>query len=253
MGGLVLAGALVIALMAVLLITNLGGDDGDVPFSLQRPAAGEARPDYLADGMPIWVIGHEGGSVDILSGFDTHVPAGVHKLLWWCPGSRTLDDPRHGSRWDEYGVKLDGPAPAGLGSWVVSLQGSRVFVGESHPPPPLGAPNDGRPDEHCTNEDQPIIHAFTGWQVWDSPTDAVEASPAGWILIDGGLAPQRDGTVMLCSLAGCGDAVVADGVQAPTPEVLALDPWPDTRYLARVRDGRLVDLTQIVRLEGARP
>src|SRR5688500_20290993 len=59
----------------VLLVANLlHTDEPEIPFSLGRPNAGEVRPDYLADGTPVWVVGHQDGTVDVLSGFDTHVP-----------------------------------------------------------------------------------------------------------------------------------------------------------------------------------
>jgi hypothetical protein len=115
------------------------------PIALQRPAAGQVRADYLPDGTPVWVIGHEDGTVDVLSGFDAHTPSNLGKLLWWCPEARGLDNPVHGSKWDEYGFKIDGPAPSGLPSWEVSLVSSRVLLGAPRVAPPIGAPIHGPP------------------------------------------------------------------------------------------------------------
>ena len=84
------------------------------PISLARPAPGEVRPDHLPDGTPVWVIGHGDGSADVLLGFDSHRPYGLGKMLWWCETANALDNPHHGSKWDEYGVKIGGPAPEGL-------------------------------------------------------------------------------------------------------------------------------------------
>jgi hypothetical protein len=117
--GLLAAGIVAVGLLA---IGPLREDEEPPEVTLQRPAPGEARADHLADGTPVWVIGHEDGSVTVLSGFDTHMPAGVRKLLWWCPGARTLEDPRHGSRYDESGAKVAGPAPAPLHSWQTAAR-----------------------------------------------------------------------------------------------------------------------------------
>jgi hypothetical protein len=245
--GLLALGLVAIGLLAIGLLRE---DEEPRETTLQRPTPGEARPDHLADGTPIWVIGHQDGTVTVLSGIDTHVP-GVRKLLWWCPGARTLEDPRHGSRWDETGARLTGPAPAPLHTWQTTPRGSRLFVGAPQPatdePPvePVGL--------HCVGEDPVSFHEFPGWDVWSSPRAAVVAGQPGWFLLDGRLVPQPDGTVWLCALTGCDDAVPADWIRAPDPEVLALDPWPDTRYLARARDGRLTDLAQIIRREDLRP
>lgn len=235
---------------ALLLRGNEPPDDG---FSLRRPALGEARADHLADGTPVWVIGHADGTVDVLSGFDPHTPSHLGKLLWWCPTARALDNPHHGSKWDEYGVKLGGPAPAGLASWETAVQGSRVFIGEVRPAPPIGTEPAGPPEIErvwCRSDDGVVVHTFDGWPVWDSVGEAIEAAPTGWILVEGRLVPQGGGIVRLCSPSDCTDGVDT-GIEPPSPEVARLDPWLDPRFLARVRDGTLVDITRIVHLEAA--
>jgi hypothetical protein len=245
--GLVLTSLVVIG---VLAIGQLRRDEVPPEVTVQRPAPGEARADHLADGTPIWVIGHEDRTVTVLSGFDTHVPS-VRKLLWWCPGARTLEDPRHGSRWTESGARLTGPAPAPLHTWQTAPRGSRLVVGD--PQPATDEPANEPIGLHCIGEDPVTFHEFHDWDVWTSPRAAAVAGPIGWFLVDGRLVPQPDGTVWLCALAGCDDSVQADWIRAPEPDVLALDPWPDTRYLAQARHGRLIDLAQIIRREDLRP
>lgn len=73
-----------VGLAAVLAGVTLGADvfrsllqpqtEPSRPISLQRPAVGKVRADYLPDGTPVWAMGHADGSVDVLSGFDTHTP-----------------------------------------------------------------------------------------------------------------------------------------------------------------------------------
>lgn len=250
---------LLIGLAALLgglvLGSNLLRQDGPGPVSLRRPAVGQVRPDYLPDGTPVWVIGHEDGTVDVLSGFDTHVPFSLGKMLWWCPSARALDNPHHGSKWDEYGVKLGGPAPAGLGSWEVSVQGSRVFLGSQRPAPPLDTPPNGPAAfdrEWCrVPQDGVVFHTFAGWELWESPTAAVAAAPEGWILLEGGLV-AAGGRVHLCAFSGCTDSVVAANVGLP-PADMEFGPLGGDRFIARVRDGILVDVTRVVFLEDGGP
>ena len=103
-------------------------------------ASGEVRPDYLSDGTPVWVIGHEDGSVDVLSGFDTHRPSNIGKVLWWCPSARAFQNPEHGSKYDEYGLRIGGPAPTGLPAYEIVVSGSQVSVGDLQGAPPPDAP-----------------------------------------------------------------------------------------------------------------
>ena len=241
---------------AVLLVANLlRTDEPEIPFSLGRPNAGEVRPDYLADGTPVWVIGHQDGTVDVLSAFDTHVPFNLGKMLWWCPSAHALDNPNHGSKWDEYGIRLGGPAPTGLPSWEVAVRSSRVFLGELREAPPMGTPHHGPPEHErtwCVAPADPVVfHTFEDWQLWDSPTAAVEAAPDGWILLDGTLAIAPDGArVLLCSPTGCADSVVATNVEVPPPDMdPQFGPLGGSRFIGRVRDGALTDVTSVVFLD----
>ncbi|MDP9342764.1 MAG: hypothetical protein M3Q23_11875 [Actinomycetota bacterium] len=78
------------------------------------PAPGEAVAGFLDDGTPLLAVAHADGSVTVVEAVSPHVALGVKKILGWCASSRTFDDPFHGSRFDEYGRYLAGPAPTGL-------------------------------------------------------------------------------------------------------------------------------------------
>ena len=251
---------LVVAVGIVVVGANLLREpEPETGFSLARPPAGQARADYLADGTPVWVIGHEDGTVDVLSGFDTHVPFNLGKLMWWCPTARGLEDVSHGNRWDEYGVKIGGPAPAGLASWEVNVQSSRVFLGAPRPAPPRDAPVLGPPEferDWCLPAEDPVVfHTFDGWEFWDSPTAAIEAAPEDWILVEGELiADREEGHDRLCGLAGCADSAVAANVEMPPPDMdPRVGPLGGPRFIAHVRDGTLMDVTRVMFLGNAAP
>ena len=50
------------------------------------------------------------------------------ELVWWCDKADAFDDPAHGGKWDEYGVRLGGPAPIGLSTYEAAVVGDRVAV-----------------------------------------------------------------------------------------------------------------------------
>jgi hypothetical protein len=218
-------------------------------FTVAAPAPGEARADYLADGTPIWVIGHADGDVSILSAFDTHVPAGVHKLTWWCPATRSMEEPRHGSTYDENGVKINGPAPAGLPGYDASRDGDRIVVGPAYAGPAPGTAPTGRVQNRglCITGDPVIAHTFRGWPVWNSPAAALAgANGSDWFLVRGRLEPHGDGTVDFCPPADCDEPVSVAGVQLVATDPLAESLAETQTFLARARDGQIVDLTYII-------
>jgi hypothetical protein len=245
---LVLAGIGLVAAVVVGVTALLHDEEPAALETVRRPTPGEVRPDYLSDGTPVWVVGHEDGSVDVLSGFDTHRPSNIGKILWWCPSARAFENPEHGSKYDEFGLKIGGPAPTGLPAYEIMVSGSQVSVGDLQGAPPPDAPHSG-PDEldrdWCTfPEDDVDFHTFDDWPTWESPTEAVAAAPEGWILLEGGLAVV-DGQVSLCALTGCDDAVEAANV----PESglgATIGPLFGERFIARVRDGVLTNLTRVM-------
>lgn len=255
--GLIIGAIIVVAigLLALLGVAAFGRQPVDATV-LTRPAAGEVRADHLADGTPVWVIGHEDGSADVLLGFDTHRPFGLGKMLWWCETARALDNPHHGSKWDEYGVRIGGPAPEGLRPFAVTIDGDDLHVGALGDPPPAGARTTGPAEtdrQWCVGEDAVVTyHRFDGWRVWDSPAAAVAADPDGWILLEGDLlADPEHGIVVLCARGDCEDRAVAATVEVPPPG-LEFGPLGPGRFIAQVDGGQLVGVTHVIVLDGDR-
>jgi hypothetical protein len=248
LAGLALAGIGLVAAALVGVTALLRDEEPDSVQTVRRPAPGEVRPDYLSDGTPVWVIGHEDGSVDVLSGFDTHRPFNIGKVLWWCPSAHAFENPEHGSRYDEYGLRIGGPAPTGLPAYETVVNGSRVSLGDLQGAPPPDARHSGPGEldrDWCTfPEDDVVFHSFDDWPIWESPTEAVATAPDGWILLEGGLAIV-DGQVGLCGVSGCDDAVRAASVPEPDPG-MGIGPLFGDRFIARVRDGVLTDLTRVM-------
>lgn len=237
--------------------TLLGRGESAEPISLARPAPGEVRPDHLPDGTPVWVIGHGDGSADVLLGFDPHRPFGLGKMLWWCETAHALDNPHHGSKWDEYGVRIGGPAPEGLRSYEVQADGGRLLIGEPRTAPPSTVRASGPPEsdrQWCLGNEAPVLyHRFAGWRVWDSPATAVAEGPEGWILLEGELVMDRsDGRVYLCAPAGCEDRAPAANVELAPPD-LEFGPLGAGRFIAQVRDGQLVGVSRVIWLEDGVP
>lgn len=227
------------------------------PISLARPAPGEVRPDHLPDGTPVWVIGHGDGSADVLLGSDPHRPYGLGKMLWWCETANALDDPSHGSKWDEYGVRLRGPAPEGLRPYEVQPDAEQLLIGDllTAPPATVAASGPGISDRQWCGGGDPgvLFHRFDGWRVWNSPAHAVAEAPEGWILLEGELfADPEQGQVYLCAPAGCEDRATAANLSVPPP---GMEPWPPfaTRFIAQVRKGELVGVSLAVWSEDVDP
>ena len=240
-----------LVVVAVFAATSLLREPEPPPAArtLQMPLPGEVRPDYLEDGTPVWVVGHADGSVSVLSTFDTHHPFNVGKVVWWCPTAQAFENPEHGARYDEYGLYVGGPASSGLPSYETAVEGSRLLVGALREPPAFDEPFIGLSEferNWCTfPEDGVIFHRFDGWKAWNSPTEAVAAAPDGWVLINGSLA-LLDNQVVLCARTGCADAVAATNIQTPPNPEMEFGPFFGERWIARVRDGALTDVTRVM-------
>lgn len=239
------AGAIAVC-CAILALGGSAAGSGDTVLAV--PQRGEVRADYLADGTPIWVIGHEDGTASVLTGFDAHRTS-LRGLLWWCETAEVLESPSYGSLYDERGARMSGPAPTGLAAYDVTSSGDEVRVGRLNAPPGPGDRSD-RPipeqSQRCSGLDASVAyHTFDGWPVWDSPSAALAARPDDWILLEGALVVDGD-AVYLCALEGCADRALAAGIPAATDEEVALGHLGGQRFIAHVRDEALVNVTRAI-------
>jgi hypothetical protein len=92
-----------------------GSSGSDWSPAFAAPDIGRAAGGFTLSGLPFVVVRHSDGSFTAVKAVSPHVTWGsIKKLLGWCPSSRTFDDAFHGSKFDEYGRYLAGPAPTGL-------------------------------------------------------------------------------------------------------------------------------------------
>jgi hypothetical protein len=236
----------VAACCAILALAGPATAAGNTTLAL--PDGDRVRADYLADGTPVWVIGHEDGTISVLTGFDAHQTP-LRNLLWWCETAEILENPSYGWMYDEQGAKMFGAAPTGLAAYDVTVAGGVIQVGALNGPPGLDEPSE-RPtptvDMRCSGWDAPVVvHTFDGWSVWDSPSEALAAQPDEWILLEGALVVDAD-AVYLCALDGCADRALAAGIPAATDEEIALGHLNGERFIAQVRDGALVNVTRTI-------
>ena len=194
--------------------TLAGSDIVDVP------PRGEARPVFLADGSPAFVVTHEDGSASAVAAFSAHVPWGIEYLVMWCPSSGWFEDPFHGSKYDEYGTYWDGPGPSGLGVYRTDELEDRVRVrsGTAYvaprpgqpqsSPPPLGGMDPGilTPSSvdpvgprgpFCTSADEAVFHKPSAENA--TPLEAIGHAPDGWTVLEGTLVLEADQPVRMCT------------------------------------------------------
>jgi hypothetical protein len=140
---LVLAAVVVIAGVAAWWVVGPPGKERSVALAQwQAPAPGEAAAGFLEDGTPVLAVAHPDGRVTAVEAISPHQAWGIKSLLGWCPSSRTFDDPFHGSKFDEYGHYLLGPAPTGLvrlGVQTVPGSPPRIELGPPREPLPRSA------------------------------------------------------------------------------------------------------------------
>jgi hypothetical protein len=113
---------------------------------LPVPDVGDVLAAQLADGAPVFVSQPGPGDVLVLDAVDPHIGAGVRKLLVFCRLSAVFEDPRDGSRFDQWGNWLGGPAPVGLALYPSepTPDGHTVeVVGDRRPAPARDAPRGG--------------------------------------------------------------------------------------------------------------
>jgi hypothetical protein len=157
----------------------------------------------------------------VVDAFSTHTPFGVGTLVAWCAASRTFDDLRHGSTFDEQGRYILGPAPTGLVTFEATELGTTpatVRVGARQLPRPrtdVGTPFSGPP---CTSASDALSRRIGQEQVTDSPSVALDGPPARWIAVAGVLLVTSEGTARLCPASG-GSAEAPCGLGAPVSGV----------------------------------
>lgn len=225
--GLLAFAALAVVLLGVVIVNMLGGSGGSsvAPIAgsqeLRVPPTGDAAAAFLADGRPVFVVHHEDGTVSVVDAFSTHTPFGVGTLVAWCGASRTFDDLRHGSTFDEQGRYILGPAPTGLVTFEATELGTTpatVRVGARQLPAPrtdVGTPLSGPP---CTSSAGTVSHRISQQQITDPPSPALGGPPARWIAVAGVLVVTPDGGAQLCATSD-GAAEPLCGLGAPVSGV----------------------------------
>jgi hypothetical protein len=240
--------ALLAVVASVAIATSACGETERA--SLARPDPGETVATYLDDGHPVFVVRHQNGDISVLDAFSTHVAYGVRVLNVWCPGRRTFQDLRAGGGWDEWGALGSGPPPSGLGSfsWKLRLGDDAHATGidvTGFAGRVAGrAKSDGRSMFQGCDPSNWLYHTFEGVRRV-TPAAAVASRTTRWVLMRGRIdfAGQR-----LCSEdAACLEPANVADLRSP-----GADPFIDqiertADYLARVRDGALVELTWVVR------
>jgi hypothetical protein len=217
-------------------------------FTVRIPPIGQVAAARLQDGHPVFVVHHQTGEITLLDAFSTFVPYGIFKMVAWCPEARIFDDFADGSRYNEWGAHVAGPAPTGMvvldwrmGSGGLVNVGGRLGVaqgGDSANPPRLDLAG-------C----RWVQHGFEGDQL--TPAQAAAQPEGSWVVVAGVLDPASR---RLCALAaGCINAAPIDGLVLP-PQLTQrdIDYLTDPRlrrWLAVVSDGRLAHLTRIPDLD----
>jgi hypothetical protein len=235
------------------------------PDVLAVPARGDVAADFLPDGHPVFVVHHDDGTVTVVDAFSSHRAWGFEEPVAYCPSTREFVEWAHEAHFDEYGRWVSaGPAPSGLATFAFDAveqdpSGDPIAIrvgaiqapDPGHSPavtdpsrPPFCPPVEGRSNEV-------LAHAIDGSAIWNSPADAVAATPEGWIVVRGTLLVSReDGFVQLCGTVvrgRCEDGAVVRGVDGVGLLVNVLIPHPGSGYetsrlwLVRVRGGVLDD------------
>jgi Rieske [2Fe-2S] domain len=218
---------------------------------VEVPPRGETAPAFLADGHPVFVVHHEDGTVSVVDAFSTHRPWGVEELIGWCPSSRTFDEPEHGAKFNEYGQYLAGPASADLAYYEIGPTGSQVDVGSAVVPTTRSEnPRVGFQGKLCADTEVALnLHQIPRSAVFDSPAEAVETGPGGWIALRGVLLVRAGEQALLCATVeggSCTSPAIVEGIDS--------EAWLDflgrsqvgieSEWIARVEGDHLISLTR---------
>jgi Rieske [2Fe-2S] domain len=212
---------------------------------------GETAPAFLADDHPVFVVHHEDGTVSVVDAFSTHRPWGVEELVGWCASSRTLDEPEHGAKFNEYGQYLAGPASADLARYEVERMGNQVrMVSVIVPSTRSENPRVGLQGEMCEGTGAPLtLHPIPRSAVFAFPAEAVQTGPEGWIALHGALLIRRGESALLCATVqqgSCTSPAVVEGIdsEAWLDFLDRSQVTIDSEWIARVEGGHLTSLTR---------
>ncbi len=247
------------AAAAVLLVWAFGpGRNHAEPVSgsaaLAVPPVGQTAPALLSDGHPVFVVHREDGSIGVVDATSTHVPFGIGTLVGWCPSSRTFEDPFHGSKWNELGDYLLGPAPSGLityESTPIPGDPPRVRVGDPIPPQPRGDDHGVTPQGSFCESTAEMVLPKVPSQVADSPASVVAAAPDGWVALKAVLLTVEGEGPRLCADVGsdgsCTEAAVVSGVDGQGLLTSAGESSGTLggTWIVRVESGAIIDLTRV--------
>jgi hypothetical protein len=246
--GLAVAVALIVGGIAVLRSsggTRPGGQEREP--TLPAPPRGEAIAGVTERGIPFLAVRHDDGTLTAFEAVSTHLGRGnVRRLLGWCASSRTFDDPFHGSRFDEFGHYLMGPAPTGLVRLRVETvtENPLTFrLGEPRPAIPRDEPAVHVDGPFCTDlEKTPLLSPVVA-SGGVTPAELAASEPpirgTRWA-VEGTLVLSPDGEARLC-------ASYVDGICESGAPVQGLTPWDanelvvEGTWFVLVRDGYLDD------------
>lgn len=264
-------GAAALTLLVVIGVAQLRADDdrnviagtgdGNELTTLAAPAPGEVVAEQLADGTPVWLVGHDDGSYTVLDAASAHRPYGVAHLVGWCAAARVFVDPQHGSHYDDRGLVIAGPAPHGLDAVTGKPVDGRIVITarQFEQQPRRTQPINGENGDVClppngnpsgSNPGALLLH-----DLGDRETvlleDALDDAQAGDLVLvrDGTILIQRDGAVacfepdrFLKSLPPQCEGMAVRGVRPVAGQSWAI---LTGTYLARYDGGSLADIRYV--------
>jgi hypothetical protein len=228
--------------------------------TLEVPRSGRARADVLADGTPVFVIADGDDRASVVSAISAHRPFGLGKLVAWCGPAGELIDLQHGSRFDEHGGYLFGPAPFGLVAYDTVPATRGVTVTGTRWPEPRSATGGTVGSGDCAGQEREfsleklVRHDAS---LWPSVrlSDVAELDD-GWYRTSATLVYGGDSPPVLCGRlvspesSGCG----LDGV--PAPSLQREDGEDDIAFrgdfLIRIQQRALADVVVFAELDDAR-
>jgi TolB protein len=188
------------------------------------PPLGEASAGFTEGGTPLIVVHHSDGTFTAVEAISPHQPWGIRKVLGWCASTRTFDDPFHGSRFDEYGRYVSGPAPSGLVLRTVEVvEGSQfpLRIGPAEPAIPREETGTIQEGPFCVGSDLQeaglLVPTAAGDRTPAELTDLAPPSGSRWS-VQGVLLVTEDGEVQLCdSVEGdrCIEGARVVGIDGP--------------------------------------